>query len=342
MIIDEEKVLEEHGVMFEDNFISDLDSWFSADLACCNGCYDGFVTFWPLANDVEFERSLIGIQSFYDGSKRCKKIYTNEEFDILISSVECPHCDESLSSSSTIWLYELPFKYDVNVTDFESHIYDLVRISETTPFLLLTNQFASNICEILKKLSLKTLAEKIEHPLYRARVATQIDQLSFDQFTLPPNRFIQEGRYNHAGQQALYLASDQQTCFQEVGSVLCYVAECEINDKIKILDLCNPNDSHPDFAIELWALAYSALMSRVLDTEGYHKPCYVFSRFITDCARLAGFDAIKYPSTKVTDNNFNLVILNNEIAKESLKFNSLTLKDNNQNYPISIATSSVT
>lgn len=337
MIIDKERVIEEHGITFPDDFSADIESWFSANIACCSGCYDEFTIFWPLANNIDFECSSIDMQSFYSGSKRCQQNYSEEEFEILISLELCPRCDESLSGRM-IWLYELPFKYDINVYQFESNIYDLVRLSETTPFLLLTNKYALEILETLKNLSLATTPKKIESSLYRARVASQITELNFSEFGLAPVKVIQEGRYNHSGQQALYLASDQQTCFFEVGGVLSYIAECKINKEIKILDLCNPEDSHPSFGQELSALVYSALLSRSLDTEGYHKPCYVFSRFITDCAKLANFDAIKYPSTKMLHDNFNLVLLNNTVANNNVEFNCLTLKDKNQSYPLCLDT----
>lgn len=39
----EEKILEEHGKWFADEFIAEVDSWFSADIACCDNCVDSFL-----------------------------------------------------------------------------------------------------------------------------------------------------------------------------------------------------------------------------------------------------------------------------------------------------------
>jgi len=57
-----------------------------------------------------------------------------------------------------------------------------------------------------------------------------------------------------------------------------------------------------------------SLMSAKQDSTGWHRPKYVFSRFIADCAKSAGFDAIKYPSTMAGNECFNLVILNDRFS----------------------------
>lgn len=79
---------------------------------------------------------------------------------------------------------------------------------------------------------------------------------------------------------------------------------------LKVLDLATPYDSHEDHSDLLNALAFSALLSTPQDGTGYKKPAYVFSRFVADCARSAGFDAIRYPSTRASAKSYNLVILN--------------------------------
>jgi len=332
--LDECEVLEEHGLTFGDDFIRDVDSWFSADIACCDECYDDFLENWPLASQTDFDCSSMDLQAFYDGSKRCRENYTEEEFNILLPTFKCPRCGSSLSG--TIWPYELPFSYKFDPTDLEWDMYEISKIAESTPFLLLTNEFAKNTFELLKSLAIGTKTTLITHSLYRARVASQLSELNYDEFFVAPNKFISEGRYNHAGQQTFYLASDVDTCYHEIGSTLCYVAEVKINDGVKILDLVDSENSHGDAAEDLYALVFSSLMSRPLDTEGYHKPCYVFSRFIADCARLSGFDAIKYPSTKMTSKNYNIVFLNPSVLTDRISFESISLKDGTKNYPLTL------
>jgi hypothetical protein len=60
----------------------------------------------------------------------------------------------------------------------------------------------------------------------------------------------------------------------------------------------------------LAVLAYSALTSAPRHGDGWSRAEYVFSRFVADCARHAGFDAIRYPSTRLDCEGHNLAVLN--------------------------------
>ncbi|HDY8230023.1 TPA: RES family NAD+ phosphorylase [Vibrio vulnificus] len=335
-ILRENEILLEHQDFFQDNFDRALDSAFSADIACCDSCYDSFVSFWPLANEAneaEFQRSQIDIDTFYSNSRRLQECYTEEEYDVLKFFIRCPRCGSQIDAN--MWVYELPFAYDIDILDFELDIETMEQVSRETPFLLLNNEFARNVHDLLHDLSESTNNVVVDHSLFRARISTQVDQLDYSQFSVAPKQFIQEGRYNHAGEQALYLASDHDTCFNEVGNKLCYIAECKLEQPIKILDLSEPDVSHAEKSEELAALTYSALMSKKLSTQGYDKPVYIFTRFIADCAKSAGFDAIKYPSTKSIGNNFNLVIINKDVFENSINFLSLSLRDGDNIYTLS-------
>ncbi|WP_366932168.1 RES domain-containing protein [Mesorhizobium sp.] len=70
--------------------------------------------------------------------------------------------------------------------------------------------------------------------------------------------------------------------------------------------LASVDEDAPGF--ELTApLAASALLAAPRNREGCHKRQYVFSRFVADCARAAGYEAIRYASTKNVDGT-NVVI----------------------------------
>lgn len=332
----EEEILEEHELGFKDDFMADLDSWFSADIACCDNCVNDFLNYWPLAdeaNDFEFQRAYIDMDSFYSGS-RLQQWYTKEEFDILIQTVHCARCNAPLKYG--IWAYDLPFLGDIDTFDFECRIEEITSLSQRTPFLLLKNEFASQIHDVLYDLSAEAKLIKIEKPLYRARISTQIDKLCYSKFKVAPKDVIGEGRYNHAGEQVLYLASDMKTCYNEVRKNLCYIAECNINQPIKILDLTEPYESHKEHADILNALIFSALMSKRISTEGYNKPAYIFSRYIADCAKSANFDAIKYPSTKSIQDNYNLVIINDNIFTNSIEYTNLYFFDGEKNFNLEV------
>jgi hypothetical protein len=94
----------------------------------------------------------------------------------------------------------------------------------------------------------------------------------------------------------------------------CIVAEIIYRNPLKTLDLVNPFTSHREFADDLSTLVYSALMSAKQENDGWHKPAYVFSRFVADCARASGIQTIKYPSTRITARNFNLAIVEKEAS----------------------------
>jgi hypothetical protein len=298
---------------FEELFYRDVESWMSADIACCDHCYDDFLSEWPLAyeaEDAKFQCNSIDMDLFYSGS-RLQDWYTKDEFDYFIRKIECPRCGSPLEYN--IWCYELPFRVD---PDFEQHTVELNRIRKETPFLLLTNPFAQKVHAAINQLGSMCISEEIFFPLFRARVIDpKLDiTWSASEFTFPPKEYVVEGRYNHAGLPALYLASDAQTCFYELRNTDCMIAKLTITQPLKILDLTREYGRDEEEQESLFnTLVYSAFMSAKQDEYGWHKPMYVFTRFVRDCALQAGFDAIKYHSTR-SNSSFNIVLLSSNNA----------------------------
>ncbi|WP_447766767.1 RES family NAD+ phosphorylase [Aeromonas veronii] len=302
---------EEDQYWFEELFYRDLESWFSSDIACCDNCYDDFLENWPhayAADDAAFQRNGINLSCFYSGS-RLRDIYTEEQFFRFLRLLECPRCGEELKYN--IWPYNLPF--DV-VEGFEQYLTEISELSQHTPFLILKHSFAQEIHEAIKNLSETSQPTTLSENLYRARASSTLEKIDVKDFDFPPNHVVSEGRYNHAGIPVLYLGRTPETCFHEMREVACHIAEIKINKSIKILDLVNPYDAHEKYYELLNTLVYSALMSAKQDNTGWYRPKYVFSRFISDCAKYVGFDAIKYPSTRDGSENYNLVILNQSLS----------------------------
>ena len=305
---------EEYEILSEDNgwidtvFAEELDSWFSADIACCDECYDEFLNLWPHADEADdygFQRSSIDMQSFYEGS-RLREIYTQEQFDVLVTTLRCPRCGAGLEG--VIWPYEFPFDIDDSF-ELELEIESIAEVARNTPFLLLENELAQKIHSLIKQLGESKEAESFTEHLYRARVFKDRRQYDLDDFECPPRSLVGEGRYNHAGLPVLYLGNEIQTCFHELRESKCVAVKVQLRGKAKVLDLTNPYDSSVDGNETLNALVYSSLLSAKHSGDGWHKPEYVFSRFIADCARSAGYDAIKYPSTRVSEGSYNVVFL---------------------------------
>lgn len=190
-------------------------------------------------------------------------------------------------------------------------IREVSQLASSTPFLLLENEFCKQVLAAVRDIGKSASPKLLDQPLFRARSASPAPPLqSIDSFDFPPAAFISEGRYNHAGAPVLYLASDKETCQAELRDSACLVIEFTLIAPVRILDLTDPYKAHQEHSDLLNSLAYSALVSAKQRDDGWHKPHYVVSRFVADCARSAGFDAIKYPSTRKTMTNFNLVLVN--------------------------------
>lgn len=313
MITQEERSLleDEDQFWFEEYFYRDLDGWFSSDIACCDECYNEFLEYWPHAYSADkaaFQCSGIDLHCFYSGS-RLSDVYTEEQFFRLLKLVPCPRCGSDLKYN--IWPYTLPF--DV-IPGFESILLEISEISKSTPFLLLKHKFAQEVYETISNLAGKTESVQLSESLYRARTIVSLNGTDIIEFDFPPNRIVPEGRYNHSGMPVLYLGNSPETCVHEMREIDCNVAEIKIKKNIKILDLINAYEAHEECSDLLSTLVYSALMSAKQDSTGWHRPKYVFSRFVADCAKSAGFDAIKYPSTMAGNECFNLVILNDRFS----------------------------
>lgn len=296
--------------MFSEIFNRLIEKWFNADIACCDNCYDDFLSEWPLAYWTEkskFQINQVDMDTFYR-STNFSEYCSQEEFFKHLSNERCPKCGNSLTGN--IWCYNLPFNVDF---DFESHIYKIDQLKERTPFLLLSNEFARKVFDAIAEIGRKSDFSPISSPLYRARLLDKrcLNEWTASDFLYPPSRHVGEGRFNHAGIPSLYMASDAATCFHELRKNESVVAKIGIIRPLKILDLTyefGEDESHNSL---FQTLAYSALVSGTQEDNGSYKPMYVFTRFIRDCALDAGFDAIKYFSTR-SPMCFNLVLLSNE------------------------------
>lgn len=298
---------EEDRDLFEMMFYHDLESWFSADIACCDICYGDFVASWPhaySADDAAFQRAAIGMSTFYSGSY-LQEEFTKEEFDELVKGLSCPRCGAPLTGF--IWPYELPFMVDK--AWFEKAIAEIAEIANQRPFLLLTHEFARKVHTTIHHVASSLSETAISGKLYRARRFNESLVRELAEFDSPPRETVKEGRYNHAGNPVLYLASDLETCFEEMRREPCVAIELAFETTLRVLDLVSPRQAHPKHEDELMAITYSALVSAPQPDTGWHKPAYVISRFLADCARDAGIQAIRYPSTRMKKDSYNLVIL---------------------------------
>ncbi|VWD57038.1 hypothetical protein BCO71171_06067 [Burkholderia contaminans] len=289
-------------------FYRDIESGWNADHLYCDECFDEFVAEWPLAYSVrnaELQRAGIDLNTFYSGS-RLGQVFTKADYDRLIVQLSCPNCGTPLRGN--FWPYHLPF--DAPPT-FVSDVQEVGELAKRAPFLLLSHPLSRKVFELVKRVAADAPVRVVNDRLFRARTVNASVSEDIACFDFPPADVVSEGRYNHAGRPVLYLASSFKTCIAELRNTEAIVASFSFTKPLKIFDLLDIDTFEGEDHNLMGALTFSALISAPQNGEGWSRPAYVFTRFFADCATLFGFDAIRYPSTRLSDQDgsYNLVLL---------------------------------
>lgn len=304
---------EKNFIFFEDEFLAEIDSWFTADIKCCTECYDDFISKWPIVIDREPETYSKDVHSFYSGS-RMSQLYTKSEYLENLYRITCPRCGSSIND--TFWAFE--FQFD-NYDDLEFDFDVLKQEIKETPYMVLKNKLALEVYQLLENISKKTSPISLNFTLYRGRILKSEEFIKSDFITPPPNS-TNEGRYNHLGVPVLYCADKQITCYNELRKPKenLYIAEFKINKELKLLNL-NQIDEFDDWDKYnlLQAIFLSSVVSSKTDDKSKYKPEYYFTRFICDCCKSLNFDGIIYPSVHIGEGN-NYVIFDTKILKEEI------------------------
>ncbi|MBP2114814.1 RES family NAD+ phosphorylase [Paenibacillus silagei] len=297
-------------------FAEEFDSIFSAEIICCEKCVVEFMKCWPgvYLNDRDFHSYSIQISSLYFMMRFCDFI-TEDEFKKFSSDLVCPRCDQKLDG--VIYPYNMPFNVPYG---FEQLIEEITNIAYETPFLLLAHPFANEVFQEISYISQTVEARVLPDIVYRARIFNNAINYTVTDFFASPKEKIVEGRYNHAGQQVLYLSQEPETCFHELRSPKegVIIAGLRINKPIKVLDLTM--QTHDSDIIKI--IRWSSLMNSPNGGDGWHKPHYVFTRFISDCAKSLGFNAIKYPSVRFNE-GVNLALISYSENFKKIQFDEM-------------------
>lgn len=283
---------------FNDLLADEIDSAFTSSIRCCDGCYDDFRARWPgtaLRND-EFWSGWMSVELAVEQS-RLIDIYSPAEISTLRNFVLCPRCLRYVRSE--IWIHE-----DQAAAEFEGDIGRIDAIARRTPFLILDDVFSRKLLDQIRKLGASAIAQPLPHELFRARGRRAFGtsnpaHLPLTSFAAPPAEVVTEGRFNHAGLPMLYLADSAETALAEIGSrgeEIC-IASITFGATFKVLDLVEIDPDEPEEQL-LAAIAASALVAAPRTGSGWVKKEYVFTRFVADCAIDAGFDFIRYGSTR--------------------------------------------
>jgi hypothetical protein len=296
--------------IFNDILSDEIDSDFTSSIGCCDRCYKDFRGHWPNVafRNHEFQSLAMEADYLVDNS-RVLQLYSPAEISTLKRLVSCPRCLES--SIRRVWIYEHRFS---NAPRIEKAIDELLRLGINTPFLMLEHAFAGDVLNEIRQQASRVGSDVIDYAVFRARTVVSVEKLGqqpdkLETYGTPPAPLVGEGRFNHAGNPMLYVASTEITAAAELGSPGedAFVAMLHVKGSLRVLDLVDIVEEQPGFEL-LDALANSALLAAPRTGEGWLKRQYVFSRFVADCARSAGFDAIRYGSNQDVS-GFNYVLL---------------------------------
>lgn len=297
--LSEDELVDTFCQIFDANF----DSKYSADIICCDNCYDDFIDKWPevAIRELNFTSKSISLSELYE-SLEMNYFFSENTYNKLMKNIECPRC--ASLAYEYVWPFVFPFDTNENI---EEELGEIYRLSIKTPFLLLKNSFAKEVYDAIHEIAKETRVSNIIESTYRAREKDSEKKLEEKDFYFPPSEKTKEGRYNHAGKPVLYLGDSKETCAYELDKQMNELsfAKIDIIKPIKILDFIEIKD---DWSSILNILIWSSLMSSPTKEEGWDKKEYIFTRFVADCAVDAGFDAIKYPSVRY-GRGYNIVIL---------------------------------
>lgn len=150
---------------------------------------------------------------------------------------------------------------------------------------------------------------------FRGRVVNESRVYKNGDMFAPPAGIVGDGRYHNAGQSVLYLSEKKDIAVGESierlnESVLVWVQEYTITEIPKVLDLSNDWSKLEiiESAVMIAVLSSRVLDQRVEDRNKIWKPQYSITRFVSDCARSAGFNGIRYTSSRGYGDN--VVIFN--------------------------------
>ncbi|MEX2697081.1 RES family NAD+ phosphorylase [Rhizobium mongolense] len=295
---------------FNDIVSDEVDSAYASSICCCDACYDDFQRYWPgvAFREMEFQTQSMDLAGFIDYS-RIVDLYSPAELSTLRHLVKCPRCGAHIAGY--MWLYEHRFS---GADDLESAIEELTALGSRTPFLILEHDLAGRLLEQIRLHASTVTPTALPNVLYRARSAESVAQLGqspaeMESYAPAPAEHVTEGRFNHAGSPMLYLANTSKTALREIGEPDkdFHVAALTIHQPMRVLDLVDIDEDIPSYEL-FAAIANSALLAAPRTGKGWLRQQYVFSRFVADCARSAGFDAIRYGSTKDPE-GWNYVLL---------------------------------
>lgn len=235
----------------------------------------------------------------------------------ILSHLGCPYCGSESFELGTGIGTETSYEKSINKHIasaqklYGKEVKKLEQDLENYPLLVLNNKLAK---KIHKELMQKTLPVcSVKGIFFRARKVDSSEVYSSDKMYNPPKGKSTEGRFNHAGQSHLYLASTEEVAIKEVineePSLLVWNQKFLLKKKVlNILDLTfDWINLSTSTSILLLALQIKNTIGRKDRNNELWRPDYYLTRFIMDCAKSLKYNGIKYNATKEST-EFNIVL----------------------------------
>ena len=238
----------------------------------------------------------------------------------VASLVQCPSC----AGPHDLWeevgvKSEGELRYEALMDEwYEKHAHrldDFYSFLEKYPFLGAAHEVGREIQDSIAQFPVTEISDSI---WYRARRLENGRELNCVDFKPPDPKvvLIGEGRYNHHGQSALYLADDKDgaaiECVQE-GETRAWVQAFKIQKLGGILDLSDEEQwAEEELPVLAIGLMHSGLIRQVVQRSAGWKPEYFIPRYIADCAREKNLKGILFKSVRHLRNNLVLFALDEQ------------------------------
>lgn len=285
----------------------------------CDNCIDEFKEKYKGIDltDITLQTNMMPLEVFHSGTS-ISLYFSFDESKKYIRTIKCPYCSYQLEYN--FWPYDLLF----DAKKYQADIEEISKIASCTPFLLLSNPFATKILELIKEIVKTSSNEIIDINVYRGRITENPKTiLNHDEIGAIPDYLAKEGRFNHSGHGHLYVSTSEEICIKEIETYKnksACIASIKLLKSLKILDLTDIQGFRIDDELYSVILSSSLIYNSPSDNS-WDKPEYVFTRFIADSALFAGFDGIKYNS-RYSFEGFNYVIFKDK-SVENFNWDSI-------------------
>jgi len=277
-----------------------------SEIAYCATCqpWEDGEPFWILGDKIE----LTDLMDYYD-------VPEDDDFrEELANELHCEGCGTDLNLYDDVGIRTKEEKKIAGTWKFWNKNYrprieEFGKFLEKNPYLGLNHKIGKEIFRSINKYpSINILKET----WWRTRKPDGSKAFTSNDM-YPPSNPEKEGRFNHFGQGAFYLALSQQTAAEEVleeNEALVWIQQFEIIEIKNILDLSSYDLSSSipsDKEIPILALGLNMVLPQMIpNKDSPWKPEYFIPRFISDCAKHHGFKGIKFKSSKTYSDNIVL------------------------------------